>query len=65
MDKIMKKPFMHPKLGTALMTPYAYSLPRRMARPWVVAGHLLPISVRDEDEAFILTALVPASGPTT
>jgi HSP20 family protein len=41
------------------MTLYAYPWPRRMARPWVAAGHLLPVNVRDEDEAFILTALVP------
>jgi len=47
------------------MTFYAYPLPRRMARRWMAAdadrsaGHLLAVNVRDEDEAFVLTAQVP------
>ncbi len=47
------------------MTLYAYPLPRRMARRWTAADpggaaeRLLAVNVRDEGEAFILTALVP------
>ena len=47
------------------MTFYAYPFPRRMARRWMAAaGHsqsarFLAVNVRDEDDAFVLTALVP------
>lgn len=47
------------------MTFYAYALPHRMARRWMASAErvhsarYLPINVRDEDEAFVLTALVP------
>ncbi len=43
---------------------YAYSFPRRMARRWMAADdaareRILAVNVRDESEAYILTALVP------
>ncbi len=47
------------------MTLYTYSFPRRMARRWMAADQdgssmrTLAVNVRDEDEAYILTALVP------
>ncbi len=47
------------------MTFYAYTLPRRMARRWMVAPEglreprHLPVNVRDEGEAFVLTASMP------
>ncbi len=47
------------------MTFYAYTLPRHMARRWMVASEglqgprHLPVNVRDEGEAFVLTASMP------
>jgi HSP20 family protein len=47
------------------MTLYAYSFPRHMARRWVAAAQdaassrYLAVNVRDNDDAFVLTALVP------
>ncbi len=47
------------------MTLYAYSFPRRMARRWLAgssevnAARYLAVNVRDDDDAFVLTALVP------
>ncbi len=47
------------------MTFYAYTLPRHVAGRWMVArGGLheprhLPVNVRDEGEAFVLTAATP------
>ncbi len=47
------------------MTLYAYSFPRHMARRWMAAAQegfsprTLAVNVRDEDDAFVLTALVP------
>lgn len=47
------------------MTFYAYPFPHRMARRWMAAAEhsqgarFLAVNVRDEDEAFVLTALVP------
>ncbi len=46
------------------MTLYAYSFPRRMARRWMAASdnagsRYLAVNVRDEEDAFVLTALVP------
>ena len=46
------------------MTLYAYSFPRRMARRWMAAQdgfspRTLAVNVRDEDDAYVLTALVP------
>jgi len=47
------------------MTFYAYAYPHRMARRWVAAGdhaqsaRFLAVNIRDEDDAFVLTALVP------
>lgn len=47
------------------MTIYAYAYPHRMARRWLTAEaagrstRYLPVNVRDEDEAFVLTAPVP------
>lgn len=47
------------------MTFYAYSLPHRMARRWIEAAEpardprSIPVSVRDEGEAFVLTAAIP------
>ncbi|HTP01889.1 MAG TPA: Hsp20/alpha crystallin family protein [Anaerolineales bacterium] len=47
------------------MTLYAYSFPRHMARRWMAAAQdavstrYLAVNVRDDDEAFVLTALVP------
>ena len=47
------------------MTYYTYAFPRRATRRWMVAPEheqnvgFLAVNVRDEDEAFILTALVP------
>lgn len=47
------------------MTFYAYALPHRMARRWMAYSdraqgpRQLPVNVRDEGEAFVLTALVP------
>jgi HSP20 family protein len=47
------------------MTFYAYPFPHRMARCWMAANEnvqsarFLAVNIRDEDEAFVLTALVP------
>ncbi len=47
------------------MTFYAYPFPHRMARRWMAAAErgqssrFLPVNVRDEGDAFVLTALVP------
>jgi HSP20 family protein len=47
------------------MTFYAYPFPHRMARRWMAAmesGHnprFLAVNIRDEEDAFVLTALVP------
>jgi HSP20 family protein len=47
------------------MTFYAYSYPHRMARRWAAIGEhvqsarFLAVNIRDEDDAFVLTALVP------
>ena len=47
------------------MTFYAYPFPHRMARRWMAAAehsqsaHFMAVNVRDEDDAFVLTALVP------
>ena len=48
------------------MTFYAYPFPRRLARRWMAAIEdaslnlrSLPINLRDEDEAFVLSAPVP------
>jgi HSP20 family protein len=47
------------------MTFYAYAFPHRMARRWMApAGgglhqRYVPVNVRDESEAFVLTAPVP------
>ena len=47
------------------MTFYAYPFPHRMARRWMAAAEssqsarFLAVNVRDEGEAFVLTALVP------
>ena len=47
------------------MTFYAHAYPHRMARRWVAAGdhaqsaRFLAVNIRDEDDAFVLTALVP------
>ncbi len=46
------------------MTLYAYSFPRRMARRWMATDdasreRTLAVNVRDENDAYILTALVP------
>jgi HSP20 family protein len=47
------------------MTLYAYPFPHRMARRWMAssererAARYLPVNVRDESEAFVLTALAP------
>ena len=47
------------------MTFYAYSYPHRMARRWAAAGdhvqsaRFLAVNIRDEDDAFVLTSLVP------
>ncbi len=47
------------------MTFYAYSLPHRMAQRWMAAPEVargpqsIPVSVRDEGEAFVLTASIP------
>ena len=47
------------------MTFYAYALPHRAARRWMAMAdrrqgvHQLPVNVRDESEAFVLTAAVP------
>ena len=47
------------------MTLYAYPFPHRMARRWMAAAEnatatrYLAVNVRDEDDAFVLTALVP------
>lgn len=48
------------------MTFYAYPFPRRMARRWMAAiedaalnARSLPINLRDEGEAYILSAPVP------
>lgn len=44
---------------------YAYPFPHRMARRWMAAAEgsqsarFLAVNVRDEDDAFVLTALVP------
>jgi len=47
------------------MTFYAYPFPHRMARRWMAAGdnvqstRFLAVNVRDEEDAFVLSALVP------
>ena len=47
------------------MTLYAYAFPRHMARRWMAAAEqapesrYLPVNVRDDSDAFVLTALVP------
>ncbi len=47
------------------MTLYAYALPHRMVRGWMAAPEYrtdprrLPVNVRDEGEAFVLTAAIP------
>ncbi|MGA7195430.1 MAG: Hsp20/alpha crystallin family protein [Anaerolineales bacterium] len=47
------------------MTFYAYPFPHRMARRWAAAGdhvqsaRFLAVNIHDEEEAFVLTALVP------
>ncbi len=47
------------------MTFYTYALPHRMARRWMAAPELargprsIPVSVRDDGEAFLLTAAIP------
>ncbi len=47
------------------MTFYAYPFPHRMARRWTAAGdnvqsaRFLAVNIRDEEDAFVLTALVP------
>jgi HSP20 family protein len=48
------------------MTLYAYPFPHHMARRWMAAAaehvnsaRFLAVNVRDEDEAFVLTALIP------
>jgi HSP20 family protein len=46
------------------MTLYTYSLPRHMARRWMAAQQAdrlstLAVNVRDDNDAYILTALVP------
>ncbi len=51
------------------MTLYAYPFPHRMARRWMAAAdevrsaRFLAVNIRDEDEAFVLTALVPGLKP--
>ena len=48
------------------MTLYTYALPHRMARRWTVSAgrpqgtRYLPVNVRDESDAFVLTAAVPS-----
>ncbi len=47
------------------MTLYAYSFPRRMARRWIdaaqnnTATQYLAVNVADDNDAYVLTALVP------
>ena len=47
------------------MTFYAYPFPHRMARRWMAAvehgqaARFLAVNIRDEEDAFVLTALVP------
>jgi len=47
------------------MTFYAYAYPHRMARRWmnvddqIHSARFLAVNIRDEDDAFVLTALVP------
>ncbi len=47
------------------MTLYAYPFPRHMARRWMAAAQdavtsrYLAVNVRDEDDAFVLMAIVP------
>ena len=47
------------------MTLYAYSFPRRMARRWMdaaqnaAATRYLAVNVSDDNDAYVLTALVP------
>src|SRR5215510_16264441 len=47
------------------MTFYAYPFPHRMARRWMAAAEhassarFLAVNIRDENEAYVLTALVP------
>ncbi len=47
------------------MTLYAYTIPQRMARRWMAATEQAPrsrylaVNVRDDSDAFVLTALVP------
>jgi HSP20 family protein len=51
--------------GEIKMTLYAYSFPRHMARRWMAVAQdaatarYLAVNVRDADDAFVLTALVP------
>ncbi len=47
------------------MTVYAYPFPYHRARHWMAAGErgaghrVLPVNVHDEDNSFVLTALIP------
>ena len=47
------------------MTFYAYPFPQRMARHWMAtqdraqSARFLAVNIRDEEDAFVLTALVP------
>ncbi len=46
------------------MTLYTYSFPRHMARRWLAEQQAarpatMPVNVRDDNDAFVLTALVP------
>jgi len=47
------------------MTFYAYPFPHRLARRWMTPGEhphgarFLAVNIRDEEDAFVLTALVP------
>ena len=46
------------------MTLYTYSFPRHMARRWLAGQQAarpatMPVSIRDDNDAYVLTALVP------
>ena len=46
------------------MTLYTYSFPRHMARRWLAQQQAarpatMPVNIRDDNEAYVLTALVP------
>ena len=51
------------------MALYTYAFPHRMARRWMAAADSAPqtrylaVNVRDDNEAFVLTALVPGLKP--